>query len=182
MTERPPHEPGTMDVLYLLERLEEVLSSGSRLPFTSRTLVDDEECFAVIDQIRLSLPNEIRQARKLNADRDTLLDEAQTRAEQILRSADLEAVERAKEHHVAHLAEARAQELIGRAEDEALAIRREADEYAYRVLQSLDQQLETVLNTVRNGLRSLQPQHPEPDLPPWGEPEREPDEDRRSQP
>jgi hypothetical protein len=157
MTDRPAHEPGTMDILYLLERLEEVLSSGSRLPFTNRTLVDDEECFAVIDQIRLSLPTEIRQARKLNSDRAALLDEAQSRAEQILKSADVEAVERAKEHHIARIAEARAQELVARAEDEAQQIRHDADDYAYRVLQGLDQQLEALLTTVRNGLRSLRP-------------------------
>ncbi len=155
MTERPNQEPGTMDILYLLERLEEVLSSGSRLPFTSRTLVDDEECFAVIDQIRLSLPNEIRQARKLNADRAALLDEAQAQAEQLLRNAEIEARERAKEHHVVQLAEARAQEMLARAQDEAMQIRNDADDYAYRVLQGLDQQLDALLTTVRNGLRSL---------------------------
>jgi vacuolar-type H+-ATPase subunit H len=156
-----------MDILYLLERLEEVLSSGSRLPFTNRTLVDDEECFAVIDQIRLSLPNEIPQARKVNADRDALMDDAQTRAEQMLRAADHEAVERAKEHNISQIAEARAQEILDRAEDEAQQIRRDADDYAYRVLQNLDQQLDTLLNTVRNGMRSLRA-GPEPSAMDWG--------------
>ena len=156
-----------MDILYLLERLEEVLSGGSRLPFTNRTLVDDEECFAVIDQIRLSLPNEIRQARKVNADRDALLDEAEAQAEQMLRAAEVEARERAKEHHVASLAEARAQELMTRAQDEAVQIRQEADDYAYRVLRGLDQQLENLLTTVRNGLRSLHGQAETPTTD-WG--------------
>jgi hypothetical protein len=158
MTERANQEPGSMDILYLLERLEEVLSAGSRLPFTNRTLVDDEECFAVIDQIRLSLPNEIRQARKLNADRAALLDEAEAQAEQMLRNAEAEARERSKEHHVALMAEARAQDLVARAQDEAVQIRREADDYAFRVLQGLDRQLENLLITVRNGLHSLQGQ------------------------
>ncbi len=174
MTERSNQEPGTMDILYLLERLEEVLSSGSRLPFTNRTLVDDEECFAVIDQIRLSLPNEIRQARKVNADRAALLDEAEAQAEQMLRTADAEARERGKEHNVAMLAEARAQELLVRAQDEATQVRSEADDYAFRVLQGLDQQLENLLTTVRNGLRSLhgQQQPPEQD---WGRSDDDPD-------
>lgn len=168
MTERPTPEPGTMDILYLLERLEEVLSAGSRLPFTNRTLVDDEECFAVIDQIRLSLPNELRQARKVNADREALLDEAQTRAEQMLREADREAMERAKDHNIARVAEARAREILDRAEDEAQQIRRDADDYAYRVLQGLDQQLDALLTTVRNGLRSLQSRQESPPTD-WGD-------------
>ncbi len=178
MTERPNQEPGTMDILYLLERLEEVLSSGSRLPFTNRTLVDDEECFAVIDQIRLSLPIEIRQARKVNADRAALLDEAQAQAEQMLRNAELEARERAKEHYVVQLAEARAQEMLNRAQDEAMQIRRDADDYAYQVLQGLDQQLDTLLTTVRNGLRSLHAQR-EPTGSDWGSIDEDPDQINR---
>lgn len=174
MTERPAPEPGSTDILYLLERLEEILSSGSRLPFTNRTLVDDEECFAVIDQIRLSLPNEIRQARKLNADRAALLDEAQARAEQILKAAEMEAIERAKEHNVVRIAEARARELVARAEEEAAQIRREADDYAYRVLEALDQQLESLLTTVRNGLRTLKPRT-DPTAPDWEDAPQKPD-------
>src|SRR5689334_3791289 len=100
-------EPGSMDILYLLERLEEILNAGSRLPFTSRALIDDEECFAIIDQIRLSLPNEIRQARKVNADREALLAETQGRAEQMLRAADAEANERAGDHQITIQAEMR---------------------------------------------------------------------------
>jgi hypothetical protein len=181
MTERPGQEPGTMDILYLLERLEEVLSSGSRLPFTNRTLVDDEECFAVIDQIRLSLPNEIREARKLNSDRAAVLDDAQTRAEQILRSADLEAMERAKEHNVSRIAEAQAQELLARAEDAAQQIRRDADNYAFSVLQNLDQQLDALATTVRNGIRSLRPRD-EPAQPGWGLAAQDPDSEEPEPP
>jgi len=79
-----------MDILYLLERLEEVVGSGRRVPLTTRTLIDDEECFAIIDQIRLSLPNESRQARMVNAERDAMMDEARARADQILKMAEAE--------------------------------------------------------------------------------------------
>ena len=59
MVEPSARESESMDIMYLLERLEEVLGGGTRLPFTNRALVDDEDCFQIIDQIRLSLPNEI---------------------------------------------------------------------------------------------------------------------------
>ncbi|MBM2810317.1 MAG: H+ATpase subunit [Chloroflexi bacterium] len=157
MTESPPREQESMDMLYLLERLEEVLNAGSALPFTRRTLVDDEECFAIIDQIRLSLPNEIRQARKLNSDRDALLTEAQTRAEQIIRSAEDDARDLARDHHVARQAEARAAELIAQADKRAEETRLQADDYAYRVLADLERRLDGLSSTVRNGLLSLRP-------------------------
>jgi vacuolar-type H+-ATPase subunit H len=158
MNEPTSREQESMDVLYLLERLEEVLNAGSALPFTRRTLIDDEECFAIIDQIRLSLPNEIRQARKLNSDRDALLTEAQTRAEQVIRAAEEEAREMARDHHVARQAEARAAELMAQAEKRADEVRQSADDYAYRVLSDLDRRIEGLAMTVRNGLQSLRPE------------------------
>lgn len=157
MVEPSPREPESMDIMYLLERLEEVLGAGTRLPFTSRALVDDEECFEIIDQIRLSLPNEIRQARKVNADRDAVIDQAQARAEQIIRGAENEAAELVQNHHIAREAEAQGEEIIVQAERRAAQVRREVDEYAYRVLLDLDKRLEGLTVTVRNGLRSLQP-------------------------
>ncbi len=149
-------EAGSADLLYLLERLEEVLGAGSHLPFTSRTLVDDEECFAIIDQIRLSLPNEIRRARMLNSEREALLNEARAQADQILRSADNDARERVKDHYIARQAEAHAGEMIANAEHDAAQVRRDVDEYSYRVLLDLDQRLEGLVTTVRNGLEALE--------------------------
>jgi cell division septum initiation protein DivIVA len=148
-------ESGSMDILYLLERLEEILSAGSRLPFTSRVLVDDDECFAIVDQIRLSLPAEIRQARKLTADRDTLLAETQGRAQQMLQAAETEARELARDHQITLQAEAQARELLAHAQNQADQIRRDADDYAYRVLLDLDRRLDNLAAVVRNGLQSL---------------------------
>jgi|SRR5579871_4046617 len=148
---------GPMDIMYLLDRLEEVLGSGSHLPFTSRTLIDDEECFNILDQIRLSLPQEIRQARAIYADRDSIIADAHARAAQILQAAEMEASERVGDHRLARDAEARAAELIAQSERRASQIRRDADTYAYQVLLDLDRRLESLSSTVRGGLRALQP-------------------------
>src|SRR2546427_4570132 len=112
MIEPAPRESSPSDITFLLERLEEVLGAGSGLPFTRRRLVDDEECLQIVEQIRLSLPQEIRQAKRVNTERDSLLDEAQSHAAQIIRAAEMEAQDRIQEHHVARRAEARAQEII----------------------------------------------------------------------
>src|SRR5438105_53264 len=157
MVEPTSREPESLDVMYLLERLEEVLGGGTRLPFMNRALVDDEECFEIIDQIRLTLPNEIRQARKVNADRDAVIHEAQVRADQILETAEAEARELVRDHHIAREAEARSDAIIAQAERRATQVKREVDEYAYQVLLDLDKRLEGLVGTVRSGLRSLEP-------------------------
>src|SRR2546421_10033377 len=128
MVEPTSREPESLDVMYLLERLEEVLGAGTRLPFTSRALVDDEGCFEIIDQIRLSLPQEIRQARKVNADRDAVIDQANAQAEQLLRNAEEEARELLREHHIAREAKAESEEIIAQADKKAAQMRREDDE------------------------------------------------------
>jgi vacuolar-type H+-ATPase subunit H len=155
MMDQAGNEPGSMDILYLLERLEEVLGAGSRVPFTSRTLVDDEECFAIIDQIRLSLPNEIRQARMVNSERDALLDEARARADHIVKMAESEAQERVRDHHITQQAQAEAGEIIAQADRDSTKTRQDADDYVYRVLIDLDQHLEALSTTVRNGLHAI---------------------------
>jgi vacuolar-type H+-ATPase subunit H len=152
----PVFEPED-DITYLLESLEEVLNSGTRVPFTSRTLVDDEKCLEIIDQIKLSLPREIRQARQVNSQREAMMEEARKHSEQLIISAENEARERVKDHYVAREAEARGQELLIQAERRAAQMRADAEQYVYQVLVDLDNRLERLSATVRGGLQTLEP-------------------------
>lgn len=155
MIESAPRESAPSDITFLLERLEEVLGAGTGLPFTRRRLVDDAGALEIVEQIRISLPNEIRQARRVNTEREALLDEAETHAAQIIHTAEIEAQDRVQEHHIAKRAETRAQEIITQAERRVAQIRREADEYAYSVLMDLERRLSGVMGTIRAGLQDL---------------------------
>lgn len=145
-----------MDVLYLLDQLEEVLGAGSRLPMTSRTLVDEQEILDILDQIRVSIPDELTAARRLTQDRDQIMADAQAQAERILREADVEAANRVAEHSLVGTAELRAADIEDRALHQAAEVRREADAYAQRVLQKLREQIAQVAQTVDRGLSELQ--------------------------
>jgi cell division septum initiation protein DivIVA len=144
-----------VDILYLLDQLEEVLQSGSRLPFTSRTLVDEQEMLDILDQIRLAIPDEIKAARRLNQDRDQLLDEARSEADRLLRDADAQAAGRVSEHALVRAAESRAAEIESRALTSAERVRAEAETYAYRMLERVRGQIEQVSQTLDRGLREL---------------------------
>jgi vacuolar-type H+-ATPase subunit H len=161
MRERPIGEPGLEDTLALLERLEEVLGSGSRLPFTGRVLVDIDECFDIVGQIGMNLPGEFRQARRINSDREALIEEARARAEQIIRSAEADARDRVKEHYLTEEAQARADEMLADAERRAADIRREAYDYAYQLLRDLDRRLQSVFGVIREGMEELRPDYGE---------------------
>src|SRR5581483_231556 len=116
---------------------------------------DDEECFAIIDQIRLSLPNEIRQARMINSERDAIMDEARARADNITKLAEADAQERVRDHRVTQQAQAQASEITAQAERDAARIRHEADDYVYRSLAELDRQVDALAREVRAGLQAL---------------------------
>jgi len=145
-----------VDVLYLLDQLEEVLGAGSRVPLTSRTLVDEPEILDIIDQIRLSIPEEIKAAKRLTDQRDQVVADARAEADRILRDADVQVAERLGEHHLVRSAEARAADIEDRAVQQAADIRREADTYAHRVLLKLREQIAQVGGTVDRGISELE--------------------------
>jgi cell division septum initiation protein DivIVA len=148
-----------VDILYLLDQLEEVLGGGSRLPLTSRTLVDEQEILDILDQIRVSIPEELKAARRLTQERDQVVAEAHAEADRIVRDADAQAVERVAEHSLVRTAEMRAADIEERALRQAADIRREADAYAYRVLQKLRDQVGQVAQTVDRGMSELEARH-----------------------
>ncbi len=145
-----------MDILYLLDQLEETLGAGSHLPMTSRTLVDEQEILDILDQIRVSIPDEIKAARRVTQERDQILADAQAEADRLVRDADARVAERLAEHHVVRAAESRAGEIEERALEEAERIRRETDAYAQRVLERLRDQIGQVAQTVERGLEELE--------------------------
>ena len=144
-----------LDILYLLDQLEEVLGSGSHLPLTTRTLVDEQEIQDILDEIRVSIPEEIKAARRLSQDRDQVIADAHAEAERILAAAESDASDRVAQHSLVRAAELRAGDIEDRALRQAADIRREADAYAFRVLQRLRDQIGQVAQTVDRGISEL---------------------------
>jgi cell division septum initiation protein DivIVA len=145
----------SVDILYLLDQLEEVLGGGSRLPLTSRTLVDEQEILDILDQIRVSIPDELTAARRLTQERDQIMADAQAEAERVLRDADAQAAHRLADHSLVRAAELRAADIEDQALHQAAEVRREADAYAYKVLQKLREHVAQVAQTVDRGLSEL---------------------------
>src|SRR5438874_7418002 len=90
----------SVDILYLLDQLEEVLGAGSHLPMTSRTLVDEQEILDILDQIRVPIPDEIKAARRVTQERDQLLADARAEADRLVREADSRVADRLADHHL----------------------------------------------------------------------------------
>ncbi|MGE3267324.1 MAG: hypothetical protein AB7P40_01160 [Chloroflexota bacterium] len=149
-------EAGAVDFMYLLDRLEEALVNGSRVPLMARTLVDEQEFLDILDQMRVAMPSEIKEARRVMAERDHILAQAHEETERIIRNAELRASRLVEEHAVVRSAQTRALQIEEQADRDAQAIREEAEQYAETVLTRVQERLEQALTNVRAGLRELE--------------------------
>jgi cell division septum initiation protein DivIVA len=145
-----------MDILYLVDRVEEIVKESRRLPFSGVRLVDERRVWPLLDQMRISIPDEVRRAERIIREKDRTLAQAHEEAERIVALARSEAAQITGEHAVAQAAEARSTAIRERAEREAEGIRAGADEYAFEVLCKLEQDLKQALTVIENGIRALE--------------------------
>lgn len=141
--------------MMLVDRLEAIINGGSRVPLSSRVVIDEREALDVLDLMRSTVPEEIKQARRVNQERDKILAQAQTEANRLVSQAQ-ERVERmVAEDNVRLAAEDRARQLVENARREADDVRRGADDYALDMLERLDAELRRVQGSVRSAISAM---------------------------
>lgn len=145
-----------MDILYLIDRLEEAVKGSKRLPFSGLRLVDEHRLWPLLDQMRISIPDEVRRAERIIRDKERTIAQAHEEAERIVALARSEAARLTAEHSVAQAAEARAAAIRERVAREVASMRAGADGYAFDVLCKLEQELKRALTVIENGIRTLQ--------------------------
>lgn len=150
------------DIYHLIDRLERLLNESWRMPLSAYLVVNEDDFLDVIDQMRTAIPQEVREGEKVQRERERIIAQAEEEGERIVKLAQEEASKQLGEHELIQAAEQRAQTVVERAQREAEVLKAEADEYAREVLLALDDQLDamdeqidTLLITVRNGLESL---------------------------
>lgn len=142
----------------LVDRLEAVINGGTRVPMSTRVLVDEREALDVLDLMRTTVPEEIKQARRINQEREKILAQAQTEANRLVTQAQ-ERVERMlSEDSVRLAAEDRARDLLDEARQESSDVRREAEDYALDMLDRLDAELHRIQGSVAKAISALNTQ------------------------
>ena len=145
-----------MDIQHLVDRLEQILNESFRLPLSPYLFVDEERVFDIIDQMRVAIPEEVKRANRIEAEKDRILAQAKEEAERIRGLARQEANELVNRDGITHSAQQRADNIMERAKRDAEALRRDADVYVIEVLAKLEEDLLRSLSVVRNGLRKVQ--------------------------
>lgn len=144
-----------MDIQHLVDRLEDLIDEGRHLPFSKFTMIDEERALEIIDQMRISIPEEIEKATRILAQRDRVLAQANEEAARIIQNARAKGEELLTEDVNVQAAQNMAANIIEQANQEAERIKTEADQYIFAVLSKLEQSLQMNLNTVRNGINAV---------------------------
>lgn len=167
-----------IDILHLIDRLEELVAEGRRLPLGGGLVMDRQQLLEIIDQLRLAVPQDLREATELLQDRDQVLVKAQEEAQQILASTEAECDRRLEEHELTRQGQERARQIAQEAEERAKALMRdaeaqararldealartqeqmaEADLYALQSLRRLETQMLNFLATIRRGIETFE--------------------------
>ena len=145
-----------MDILQMIDRLEELLNESRPLPFTHNVIVDEDRMLDLIDQMRVSIPEEVKKAQQLLAQRDRLIAQAQEEANRTVSLARDRSSELVERDQVVQAAYTQAEQIKAQAYTEGEAIRREADEYVLETLRNLEMEMERAITQVRNGIHTLQ--------------------------
>ncbi len=151
-----------MDILHLVDRLEQLLNEGRRLPLSNKVMVDEQKVWDVIDQMRISIPEEVKKAKRTNQERDRIIAQAHEEAARIINLKQEEASAMTTEHELTKAAEVRSTTITERAQREAESLRADADEYVIEVLNGLAADLERALTEVRNGIVRVQTERENP--------------------
>ena len=140
------------DILFLVNRLDNLIASSRKMPLVDQLLVKEADIRSIIHEMRIAIPDEIKQARRIIQDKERILAQAREESERAL-----------KREGLLHSAEERSQEILRLADEKAEQIKVEADAYVVETLRALRDHLATIemdigrsILSIEKGLASLE--------------------------
>lgn len=144
-----------MDILQLIDRLEELFNNAKAVPFTHNVVVDEDRMLELIDQMRIAIPDEVKKAQQLVAQRDRVMAQAQEESNRTLQLAREKADDMTQKDMITQDAQRRAEQILAQARAEAEAVRADADNYVLDTLMQLQDQITKLSNQVNNGIHMV---------------------------
>jgi regulator of protease activity HflC (stomatin/prohibitin superfamily) len=145
-----------MDILQLIDRLEELFNESKAIPLTHNVMVDEDRMLELIDQMRIAIPEEVKKAQQVLAQRDRVMAQAQEEANRTINLAREKADQLVQKDSIVVEAQRRAEQILNQARADAEATRVDADNYVLDSLTHLQEEMERVLTQVRNGIHTIE--------------------------
>jgi len=145
-----------MDILYLVDRLENLIASSHRIPLTNQIRIKEVDILNIVDQMRTSIPDEIKQARRVIQEKERILAQAQADASTLLARAREETERAMNREGLLRAAEARSQEMVQQAEEHSQAVIRQGEEQNERLKTDADTYVAETLRNLKDHLASIE--------------------------
>ena len=152
-----------MEIFTLLETLEDILEKSKTLPFTDKSIVEKEQFLDIIKEIRLKLPDELKQAKWIKEERERIIDEAQKEASDIVKEAENRIISMIDEHEITRKAYDKKSEIIADANEMYREITQGTNTYVDGILANIENNmvelgkcLSGVETTIQSALETIQ--------------------------
>jgi len=142
-------------LLDLIEQLEEIVDHSAKVPLTGKIMVDEETILEILDNIRSALPEEIREANRILADRDRLIENARAEGKMIVERAEKQAEQLLREDEIMAQSRAYAEELVEKAQQYSREVKLGALKYSDELLSDVASKLEQVFKTIQASREEL---------------------------
>lgn len=133
-----------MEIFTLLETLEDILEKSKSLPFSDKSIIEKGEILDIIKEIRLRLPDELKQAKWIKEERERIINEAQKDAEDIVKEAENRIISMIDEH-----------EITKKAYDKKTEIIADANEMYREITQGTNTYVDGILANIENNMVEL---------------------------
>ena len=140
-----------MDVVVLIDKLDDLVHNAKPVPLTDQVRLDKEEVYDILDQMRATIPEEIKQARWIVMERQEMLAEAKREAERVVKEARERQDRLVSQEEVTKEAQRAAEEIIDEAHAREREIRLGAEDYADEILGTLEVNLSKFIAAVQRG-------------------------------
>ena len=161
-----------MDILYLVDRLENLIAGSRRMPLVNQIMIKESDILNIVDQLRTTIPDEIKVARRIIQEKERILAQAQADASTLLARAQEEREQAIKREGLLQAAGERSQEIVRGAQAQAEKLKDDADAYVAETLRALRDHLASIeiivgrsILSIEKGLESLEPPFEETPLP-----------------
>jgi cell division septum initiation protein DivIVA len=148
-----------MDILNLLERIEDIIEEASKFPLSNKVMIDKEEILEVINEIRLKLPDEINRASWVAKERQRILNEAQSEADELIEKVKEQQKFLIEENEITKQAQKYADQLVKEAERKANEMKMGAYNYSDEILSKLQEKIREINGIIeqnREVLKNMQ--------------------------
>ena len=145
-----------MDILHLIDQLEELFNESKAVPLTNDVMIKENRLLDLIDQMRLSIPEEVKKSQQILNQKERVLAQAQEEATRTINLAREKSMEMVERDGIMESARLKANQIIRRAEEQSNLIKADADEYVIETLRNFKVELEKILAQVNNGIQSLE--------------------------